>query len=230
LGRVVFLIALFAALAAAQAPAPQSPGFQQAIEKPTAAWQALAKGLELKIARMLPCDPRVRDAIEEVSRASETRLAVQAQYLQAAAGYAKRGTEAARATLEAEQTGARDAEIETAESEQDRIAIEAQIADLAESVKSKPDLDNARTKLESIAAMVRQGGSDAQAQGARRTALIAALGDLLAAFQAREKAVAAEINALAAETARWNEYYAARLARAQTECSITHPAPGRKKK
>ncbi len=225
MGRVVFLVALSAAVAGAQEPAAlQLSPLLQTAAKQTAAWQTLAKGLELKIARMLPCDPRARDAIEEVSRASQVRLAAQTQYLQALAASASRDSQAASAALNAEQAGARDVQVETAEAQQDRIAIEGQVADLAESVKSKPELEAARAKLASIAAMVRQRAADEPAQAARRTALIAALTNVAGPLQARQKAIDAEIAALAAETARWSDYYAARLARAQTECAITNPA------
>jgi hypothetical protein len=222
LGKSLFLFVFIASIAGAQdaAPAP-SPSLQQAAEKQTAEWQTLAKGLELRIARMLPCDPRVKDAIEEVSRASEARLAALARYLQDAAAGAKRQSDAAEAALAAEQTGAREMEIETAEAEQDGIAIDGQLADLTDSVKAKPDVEGARAKLEAIAGMVRQRLPDTKAQAARNAALTAALGDAAAAFQVRQKAIETEVTALAVETSRWSDYYATRLARSQTECSIT---------
>jgi hypothetical protein len=221
LGKSLFLLVLIGSTAAAQEPAPVQPSAQQAVEKQTAAWQALAKNLELRLARMLPCDARVRAAIEEVSRASEARLAARAQYLQDAAANAKRDSEAADAALAADQTGAREMEMETAEAEQDRVAIEGQLADLIESVRAKPALDEARMKLESIAAMVRQRVAGTQSLAGRKTALTAALRETALAFQARQKAIEADVSALATETSRWSEYYAARLVRAQTECSIT---------
>lgn len=230
LGTAGFLFLLAITIGAAQEPAPVQPSpVQQAAEKQTAAWQTLASSLEMRIARMLPCDPRVRSAIEEVSRASEARLGATAQYLQAAAAQAGRDSEAASAALAAEQGSAREGEVETAEAEQERIAIEGQLAELRESVKSKPGLEEARAKLESIADMVRQRSADAQGQAAARTALIAALGDVVTAFQARQKAIESESGALTIETARWSDYYAARLARAQTECSITTRPVQRKK-
>src|ERR1700685_1017693 len=54
-------------------------------QKRAAEWETLAKGLEARIVRMLPCDPRVKGAIEEVSRASQARLASLSDYLNAAA-------------------------------------------------------------------------------------------------------------------------------------------------
>ena len=50
---------------------------------------------------------------------------------------------------------------------------------------------------------------------------VASLRDLVTKFDARDAALRDESVAFEAERARWNGYYAARLARAQTECSIT---------
>lgn len=232
LGKFGFLLVLTVSVMAAQEAAPAQPSALQAVEKQSAAWQTLAASLESRIARMLPCDARVRAAIDEVSQASEMLLAARAQYLQATAAEAKRDLESAEAALAAEQAGTRETEIEAAEADQDRVAVEGLLADLTESVKTKAALEGAQTKLESITAMVRQRVAGTQQQASRQTALTAVLRELVAAFQVRQKAIDAEVNALAAEGPRWTEYYAARAARAQTECSITQakgsPAPRKK--
>ena len=54
--------------------------------------------------------------------------------------------------------------------------------------------------------------------------MIAALTRLLQAYEIRETALNGAIKAFDAERLRWNSYYAARLARAQLECSVTNPA------
>jgi hypothetical protein len=223
---VRFLAVLIAATAYAQDPAK---ALQQATEK-SAAWQALANNLESKIARMLPCDARVRSAIEEVHKASDARQTALTAYLQAAAAQARRDAEAADAAMASEQAGAHDREIEEAESEQDRVAVEGELADLAASVKAKPALEAARKKLEAIAGSIRTRGADAKAQDERAAALETALKDLAAAEHARLKAFETELALLTAETARWSDYYAARIARAQTECSITNQTPARRRK
>ena len=86
------------ALAQQAAPAANPLAAREALaQKRAAEWETLAKVLEGKIARMLPCDSRVHGAIEEVSRASQARLASLNDYLQAAAAQAKADAERARA-------------------------------------------------------------------------------------------------------------------------------------
>ena len=234
MAKLICLILLAAAAVPAQepaaAPALRSDALAETARKAAADWETLAKGLEAKVARMLPCDPRVKTTIEEVSRASETHLVSQGQYLQAAAAEAKRDLETARSTLEAEQASAREIEVERAEADQERIAVEGQLADLIESGKKRPSLEDARNKLALIATMIRQRASELEQQTARRTALNSALADVVSALQTRQKAMDAQLAAFSIETSRWAEYYAARLARAQTECAITGPSPAQKKK
>lgn len=231
LGKALFLLVVLAASVAAQDPAQaRLTALHDTAQKQTAAWQTLAKSLELRIARMLPCDARVRAAIEEVGKASEARMDALTAYLQSAAAGARQDTGAVSAGLNAEQAAAHEMETEAAEAEQELIAIGGQLADLTISVKSKPGLEDARQKLDAIAALVRERGADAHAQSVRRVALIAALKDLLAADQAKQKAVENELGAVVTETARWSDYYAARVARAQTECSITNQTPASQRK
>lgn len=214
----------------AQAAVDVRSPLEEIADKRASEWDALAKGLEGKIARMLPCDPRVRGALEEVSRASEARLTALSQYLESAAAQSKNDVEKARTALAVEQAAAKDAETERVEAEQQRAAIDGQIADLAQSAKRRQALDEARKKLDEIHTKVDQRLARAQEETARRAALTASLQQLAAGYEARQKAIAGELSALASETARWNEYYAARLGRAQTECSITNRAPAQRKK
>ena len=230
--RVCAVWMVFAGVCAfAQPPADPLIALQHTVEKKTAEWDALAKTLESKLARMLPCDPRVRSTIEEVNRASDARLAALSQYLQGAAAQARAGAQKVEQAVAMQQITAREMETEGAEAEQERIAIDAQLADLAESLRRQAQLSDVHKALETIAGLVRQRASTVQ-QETQRAALTAALTDLAAAQQAREKAIQAEIAATAAEASRWNDYYAARIARSQTECSIINqgPAPQRKKK
>lgn len=204
---------------------------RQVAEKRSSDWDTLAKGLEVKLARMLPCDPRVRTSIEEVSRASDARLAALAQYLQANAAQAKLDVDRVQRLLADQESFSKDAEIEKAEADQERVAIKGRSADLAESAKRRPSLSEAQKKLGEIAAMTRERTSRAQEQVARREALAEVLRQVGAAYQARQKAIETELSALLIETSRWGEYYAARMARAQTECSVTGPAsPAPRKK
>jgi len=222
---IVILLAGFAwNLKAPAQEANPAPGLAERAAKAAAQWETLATGLDAKIQRMLPCDPRLTAAIEEVSRASQARLAAMNQYLQAAAARARQDTETARLALAAEQASARDLETDRAEAEQERIAIEAQLSDLSDSVKRRPELEEARAKLHSIRDRVAARAADLQSLAEKRSLLAAALSDLVEARQARQRALEAQLNALALETSRWGDYYAARLARARVECEITNPA------
>lgn len=222
----VFLICV--PLLAQTAAAPQSDPLESVALKRSAEWDALAKGLEARIARMLPCDPRARAAVEEVSHASEARLAAVSAYLEAAAARGRSDADRARAALAAENAAAVDANQERMEAEQQRVAVDAQIADLSDSEKRRGALEDARQKLTQIRAKIDERIARAQGETAAHAALKASLEKVSAAYDARQKAIAAEISSLASETARWNEYYLARLARAQTECSITNQVGRRK--
>ena len=221
-----------AAALAQTGPADPAAALRQSAEKATAEWERLATGLDAKTARMLPCDPRVRTAIAEVSRASDTRLAALAQYLREAAAQAKSGADLASQALAADQVLPADIETERAEAQQERAAIDGQLADLAESVNRRETLSDAQKKLTEIRTRVEQRIARAQKESARRAALDASLRNLAAAYQARQKAAEAELSALLIETARFADFYATRMAQAGTECSITNPAgvPQRKKK
>jgi chromosome segregation ATPase len=227
MGRLAGLILFAAAVASAQ---DQLTTLQQAAAKTTADWDAVAGSLEARVARMLPCDKRVRAAIDEVSQASDARLAALSRYLQAASAQARKDAEAARAALADHEKNAHEIEAERTEPQQDLTAVEAQLADLVESAKRRAALDGAQKKLEAIAAAARQRVEAEDQQAGRFAALSASLRELAAAYDSRQKAVEGEISALAIETTRWSDFYAARFARAQTECSITNAAPARPRK
>jgi hypothetical protein len=212
-------------------PAGPAPSARDIAAKRAAEWEALAKALDSKIARMLPCDPRAKGAIEEVSRASEARLAAIGEVLKMALAQANADTERVRAALAAEDASLREVETERADSEQERIAVDSQLADLTASAKRREGLDEARKKLAEIAAITTSRVNQAEDQFQLRATLDISLRDLMAAGHARQVAIQNEQAALAAEASRWSDYYAARLARAQVECSITGApsSPQRKK-
>ncbi|MGH9557896.1 MAG: hypothetical protein ACRD30_01555 [Bryobacteraceae bacterium] len=226
-----FFLAVGMATAAAQeARAPSDPiaALRQTSEQANAAWVTSAQAPEGKIARMLPCDPRVKNAIDGVSRASEARLAALSRYLRAAATQAAADAVEANRALAAQQAIARDLETDRAEAEQERIAVEAQVSILADSARRRPVLDDAKKKFDELVSLATQHAATAQQQETRLAALTTALREWAAAAQARQKAAEAELSALVAEMPRWSEYYSARLARAQTECSLTNNPPVRR--
>jgi chromosome segregation ATPase len=205
-------------------PAGAPADLTQAAEARGAEWGTLAANLEQRAARMLPCDARVKAAIEEVMRASDARFAAMtalwryaADRSQEQAGIAHKLASDAEGDLAAWKA-------ERADSEQEQKRLGAQIADLRESMSQQRALGAASNALSAIA----KAQTDAAQQAADREDAAmqwkAALAEMIRASEARQAAVENEIKALAAESARWNAYYAARIARAQMECSLTGSA------
>jgi hypothetical protein len=209
---------------------PEAASLRQVAEKKSAEWEVLARALDGKIARMLPCDARVSSAIEEVSRASEARLAALADALKAEADRARTDSGQARAAVTGEESRLREKDAERVDSAQERTDVDRQLADLTEGAKRQAAFEDARKKLALIAASIDRRAADSADAENLDTALNTSLRELLVACQAREAALAKEQAALAAEASRWSVYYTARLARAGIECSVTNPAGAKKKK
>lgn len=224
----IFLLAV-APCAIGQNAANSLASLREKAEKTSATWEALAKGLETKIARLLPCDPNSRAAVEEVSRASDARLIAQSAYLKAAAAQAKVDTDAAKRVLAAQAALAGGWNTERAEADQERAAIEALVADLKESMRKRGALVEAERVLIELAKMVNERGAKSDEQASGGGAITGMIGDLVIAFQDRQTAFESEVALLDAESVKWTSYYTARLARATTECSITNPGFARKK-
>jgi hypothetical protein len=200
--------------------------YRQTADKAAADWDSLAKGLEPRIARLLPCDRNSRAAVEEVSHASEVRLAALAAYLKAAAAKAKDDTESAKQVLAAQAALAGGWNTERTEAEQQGAAIEAQVADLKESMRKRGALAGAEQVLTELARMVKERASKSADLAARKDVINALLGDLAVAYQDRQRALEKEAAQLDVESARWSAYYTARLARAATECTIINNPGG----
>ncbi len=156
-------------------------------------------------------------------------MAALSQVLKMSLAQGTADTERVRLALAAEDASLHEVEIERADSEQERVAVDGQLADLTASVKRREGLEEALKKLTDISAITTSRVKDADDLFQLRATLDISLRDLLAAGHARQTAIQNEQAALAAEASRWTDYYAARLARAQTECSITG-SPRRKKR
>jgi hypothetical protein len=224
MARIVRLWILAAAVVVGQdKPADPLAALEQTAEEKTKEWETLAAGLEARLSRFLPCDPRVQSAIEEVSRASDARVTAVGQYFEGAIAKAKNQAEGAKGMLAVQGAFEKEWDAERAEAEQRAAAIEKQTSELGQSAKRLASLGDAQKALDGIAETTRQR----LAQAGRRLDQAAALGgilrDLVAAYQARQNGLESEASALAAEGERWGAYYSARLARAQTECAITKP-------
>jgi hypothetical protein len=219
-------------LPAAVAPAQEKPSdpitpLEQAAETRTSEWDILATGLEARIIRLLPCDPRVQSAIEEVSRASDARMSALEQYFRAVVAKAKDQTEAAKVLLTGQEAMSKEWSGERADAGEERTGIDAQIGGLAASVKQRSALADAQKALDGIVALMGQRAAGTERRVDQAAALSAMLGGLAAAYQRRQAALETEMAAVTAERERWSVYYAARLARAQTECTITKPGATR---
>jgi hypothetical protein len=211
-------------------PADPLGALRAAADKTAANWEALARGLDQKISTLLPCDPKSRAAVEEVSHASDARLAALSAYLRAAAVKAKADTEAAKRVLAAQAALSGGWNTERAEADQERAAIEAQVADLKESMRKRGSLAGSEQVLIEIANMVKARAAKSENQAARTEVIDSLLGDLVVAYQERQTALENESALLDAEAAKWNSYYTARVSRAITECTIINAAPTPRKK
>jgi hypothetical protein len=223
--RSVSLLLFFAISQAQEKPADPLASLRQRAEKTSADWEALAKGLESKIATLLPCDPKSRAAVEDVSRASDARLSALSAYMKAAVAKAKTDTDAAKRVLAAQASISGGWNTERDEAQELRSGIESQVADLKESMRKRGSLSGAEKVLVEIANMVNARAAKAEEQTGHRDTIEALLGDVVIAYQDRQTALEQESSLLDGEIAKWNSYYAARLARATTECAIINPTP-----
>ena len=218
--RVALLGMLGLAVVSAQ-NSPDLAALEQAAKQRHGEWESLARDLSERMARILPCDPRYAAGIAEVSRASEARLAALADYMRAISAKAFAETAAAKILLNTEERRAVEASLERADAGQEQTAVDTQSDALALSVRQRAALADSQKLLEQIADMVHQRVSTAEQQARAADAAAVLLRELVPKFDARDTALRDESVAFEAERARWNGYYAARLARAQTECSIT---------
>jgi hypothetical protein len=233
--RLLCLWTVAATVALAQnPPSPTPASLAQTARQKAADWETLAQGLEASIGRLLPCDPKGPAAIEEVSRASDARLAALADYLQAAAQQASRDTEAVKRVLTSSGTLTSALAAEKNEVEQEQAGADSEFANLVESAKSRASLGTPKDALQEIRSELQKRADLAQAGIGSQDLLAPALRDLVTAAEAREAVWKDVLPAYETERSRWKAYYGARLARAQTECSIikgTAPArPGAKGK
>jgi membrane-bound lytic murein transglycosylase len=212
------------ALHAQDAGANSLPALQDAAAKRTAEWNTLTLGLELRLARMLPCDPRVRTAVDEVGRAADTRTVALTSYWNMVSLQSKAQVEAIRGLLTLEQQRAEDWATDKTEAEQEVAATSAQAAALKASLQQVPALANPQKSLESLVESNQMLAAQARERETNGGLLVDELRDLLKASQTRQSAIEGQLKSVSEEGQRWSAYYAARQARAQIECVIINPA------
>jgi hypothetical protein len=199
--------------------------------KRSAEWNPLASNLELRLARLLPCDPRVRTSVEEANRASDARVIALTSYWSAVSITSKVQIAAIQGLLAQEEGRAADWSKDRAEAQVDVATTTAQAASLGPGVRQLPALAFPQKNLEAIAQRYQVLEQQAQDRETSMSQLVQDLRDLLKSTQARQAAIEDQMKAIATEGQRWSTYYAARQSRAQIECSITNagaaPAPVR---
>jgi hypothetical protein len=184
-------------------------------------WYRLASELDVRVARMLPCDPAAVDAIEQTGRASTARLAALTAYAKARVEEAAREAALARQMLRAETAYLTSVGAERSDTELERARIDTQLSHLAESVRRKVSLTAAQEQLRALEAAVRERGDMVTRAAANGESILAHFDEFLAALDRREAAWRKQLPLLEEERIKWNGYYTARLARARTECAVT---------
>jgi hypothetical protein len=207
---------------------PSLAQLEQAVKDRTAEWNKLSQSLESSLIRLLPCDPKVAAAISDVNKASSARIASIAAYLDSANRQALLQTGGARQVLASVQSLGADLAVEKASVAGEHTALDQQAANLTQSAQRRPVLSPSGDALKEVAASQQQRSDAVDSARNHSEEAVAALRDLVAQLQMREAAGKDIVAAFQAEGARWDAYYAARQARAQTECAVIKgpgPAP-----
>ena len=222
--RIAVAFAAAGALFAQDSGANSPAALQDSAARRTVEWTTLESNLELRLARLLPCDARVRAAIEEVSRAADARTVARTSYWTSISLRSKAQVETIRGMLAEEEGRAGDWSKDLADAQVDVATTSAQAASLGPSIRQLPALAAPQKNLEAIAQIYRviEAQSSERANGTGQ--LAGDLRELLKASQARQATIENQLKAAGAEGQLWSAYYAAREARAQIECSITSPA------
>jgi hypothetical protein len=228
-GRV-YLCLLTAAFASAQnqgaatqtASAPPTlASLEQNVKDRTVEWNRLAQSLEGSLVRLLPCDPKIAASINAVIKASDARTAAIAAYLSAADRQAQLQASAAQQVLASVKGLDVDLGAEKSDLAPERAGLDGQLANLTLSVQRRASLTAPQDALKQIVALQQQRSDAVDAAVTHADASAADLADVLMQLQARQAALAELQTAFGTEATRWHAYYAARLARAQMECSIS---------
>lgn len=183
----------------------------------------MASNLEQRVARLLPCDPQARAAIDEVSRASDARGIALTSYWTMASLQSKTQIEVIRRLLAQDEDRTADGAADANEARVDVALAAAQRTSLASSVRQLPALAAPQKDLEAIEEEYRLLEKQAQERAAGGGQMLDDLRELLKAGQARQAAIDERLKTVGAEAQRWSAYYAARQARAQVECALVNP-------
>jgi chromosome segregation ATPase len=221
---IVAGLAVAGALCAQDAAVNSPAALQENAAKRTTEWTTFATNLEPRLARLLPCDPRVRTSVEEVSRASDARIVALTSYWTVVSIKSKQQIDAVRQLLAQEEGRVGDGAKDQADAQAEVTAINAKSAALGTGLQQLPALANPQKNLQSIAQMYRTLEQQAQGRETSMGEILDGLREQLRASHARQAAIEDHLKAISMEGERWSGYYAARQARAQIECSLINPA------
>ena len=129
---------------------PQASEAAQDAEKRANEWSTLASNLEQRVARLLPCDARVRTAIEETSRTSDARFAAATAYWQEMVKRSNDQAQMARKLIADTDARSADWKADSADSEQEQTRLGAQTSDLREAARQQAGLAAAARVLNGI--------------------------------------------------------------------------------
>lgn len=205
----------------AQQPANALAGFEQNAVKRNSEWLTLATNLEQRLGRLLPCDARIRSAIDETGRASEARVTALTTYWMALSGKSKSQIDGIRRLMAQEEARKGEWIADHADVVQERAAVTEQNNLLAAGVARVPALAGAQSALTATTQAMLPIETQTGERQSTGEVLATEWSDLLTASQARQVAIETQLKYISAEGVRWSAYYAARLSRAQTECAIT---------
>jgi hypothetical protein len=180
-----------------------------------AEWMMLAVDLEKRIARLLPCDPRISTAVDEVSRASSLRLDAVKRYWQAAA---QSEANRARDPLLVGPQRVQQANARAVESAKDH----ADADEMKDALIPRLGQPNAEATLAPLAKALQHTEELAQRREATSQELAQSIQTEGKGIPGLAAAIQNHRAALEVETLAWQKYYAARQERAHTECAVTN--------
>jgi hypothetical protein len=150
-GAIAIACALGGIVSAQDSATGSLAAMQQSASQRSVEWNALAANLEQRVARLLPCDPQARAAIEETSRASDARTIALTGYWTMASLLSKTQVEAIRGLLAKEEERTADWAADAKETQLDIDLVTAQGASLATGIAHIPALANPQKDLAAIA-------------------------------------------------------------------------------
>jgi chromosome segregation ATPase len=203
---------------------PSLSDLEQAAVRAHAEWFRLAADLDVRVARMLPCDAAAIDAIEQTNRASAARLTALSDYVSGLIERAAGDAAQARQIQRAETAYLTSVGTERTDTELERARIETQLNHLLENVRKKVSLTTASEELRALEAAVRERAEWITRNASAAENRLSRYEEFVAALDRREATLRKLIPAIEEERTKWNGYYTARLARARTECVVTGAA------